>query len=261
MKLFVKHILFLFLLINGLFVYGQEEENTDNYYGEMIEMRKFDKVNWEKTIGDINYGKEKSKEEKAEDYDEEFDINEGNDQSRRSYSGAFGGSGFWSAFMKFLMIGILVFVIAVLLVNIIGKGNILKPSGKRISADVSNFSLEQVEEKLYESDLDGFIREAVEKGNYALAIRLYYLAVIKELSLSKVIKWKRDKTNRDYLREMASSALHQPFKEATRAFEHIWYGEHALQKEEYDRLKPRFADLVNQAKAIIPTTPSNQENG
>ena len=47
------------------------------------------------------------------------------------------------------------------------------------------------EEHIYESDLDRFIREATEQGNYALAIRLYYLAIIKELSLNRTILWKK----------------------------------------------------------------------
>ena len=55
---------------------------------------------------------------------------------------------------------------------------------------------EKIEENIHESDLDKFIKQAESEEKYNLAIRLYYLAIIKELSLGKLIKWKRNKTNR-----------------------------------------------------------------
>jgi hypothetical protein len=98
--------------------------------------------------------------------------------------------------------------------------------------------------------LERFIREAVDQQKYALAIRLYYLAIIKELSLSKLIKWKRDKTNWSYLNEVRTTALSQPFRETTRIFERVWYGEGTLDEKEFLSIKPKFDQLIKAAKAV-----------
>ena len=109
--------------------------------------------------------------------------------------------------------------------------------------------IEVIEENIYESDLEDFIQQATQQKNYNLAIRLFYLAIIKELSLAKLIKWKRDKTNKDYLNEMRGTELYSSFREQTQIFERIWYGESNLQQTDYANLAGAFQKLLNSAKA------------
>ena len=250
MKIILNIVLVFLFVLTSLHIGAQNPR--DEYYRTMIETKEFDKAHWQKTIKEINYGEDKATSVTDEDYDEEFDIDEINAQeNRRNKNNPWSGenlSSFWSIFLKILFVAGVLLIIAVLLISILGKGNIFNPSGKKINAGTTSFSLEQIEEKLHESDLDRFIREAVGSGNYALAIRLYYLAVIKELSLSKMIKWKRDKTNRDYLSETRHSRLYPAFRDATRVFERIWYGEHPLPKEEYEKCKPGFIALIEAVK-------------
>ena len=135
----------------------------------------------------------------------------------------------------------------------LGGGDLFAPRSRKISKSFNNFSIEKIENNIHETDLDRFIRKAVEEKKFVLAIRLYYLAIIKELSLSKMIKWKRDKTNRNYLNEIRSTSLFNPFKEVTRIFERVWYGQGNLDEKEYLSIKPKFDQLIKATQAATPT--------
>ena len=111
------------------------------------------------------------------------------------------------------------------------------------------FTLENVEDNIYESDLDRFIREALDKENYTQAVRLYYLAIIKELSLKKWVKWKKDKTNRDYTRELSNTTFQNGFRNVTNIFERVWYGKQDLASSDFKgSVQPQMKDLLQESQ-------------
>ncbi len=122
------------------------------------------------------------------------------------------------------------------------------PRNRRIgqAQDGTVITAENVDAYIHETDLDRFLREALAAGNYALCIRLYYLQTIKALSEKGSIKWSREKTNRDYLREMREHRLGKEFRENTRAFERVWYGNEVLSAASYQEMEPRFKGLLGQ---------------
>ncbi len=89
---------------------------------------------------------------------------------------------------------------------------------------------ETLGENIHELDFPVQLRAAEEAGNFRLAVRMGYLALLKQLSDRALIEWQPDKTNQAYLRELASQrpALRPAFAEATRQFEYVWYGELAI---------------------------------
>lgn len=121
-----------------------------------------------------------------------------------------------------------------------------EPRNRRIlrAQDGVEITEANLDQYLHETDLERFLRTALANGNYALAIRLYYLQVIKDLSERGAIKWAKEKTNRDYLREMRNHAQHDNFRSATRTFERVWYGNEGLSAEEFARLEPQFKSLL-----------------
>lgn len=121
---------------------------------------------------------------------------------------------------------------------------LVQPRNRAIARDGVAITLDNLEEYLHETDLDRFLRAALAEQNYALAIRLYYLQAIKDLSARNAIHWSREKTNRDYLREMRSHRLSDPFRSATRHFERVWYGNIDLTEPEFRRLEPEFKNLL-----------------
>ena len=108
--------------------------------------------------------------------------------------------------------------------------------------------LEKIEENLHRADLESFILQALKQEEYALALRLYYLSILKELSQRKAIHWKREKTNRQYVWEMRQSPLSGAFEEVTRIFEQAWYGGRQMDKREYQALEPKFRMLAGKVK-------------
>jgi hypothetical protein len=120
------------------------------------------------------------------------------------------------------------------------------PQNRRIARDGVEITLGNLDDYILETDLERFLREAVEAGDFPLAVRIYYLQIIKSLSERSSIAWSREKTNRDYLREMREHRLGQPFREATREYERIWYGNQHLSASAFARLEPTFKSLLGQ---------------
>jgi hypothetical protein len=82
---------------------------------------------------------------------------------------------------------------------------------------------------------DGWIklaRELMERGEFRLAMRAFYLSSLAQLAARNLISIARFKSNRDYERELDRRAHSFPtllslFNENLFAFERVWYGTHA----------------------------------
>ncbi len=240
--------LFFLLLLYSVGLSAQDAAHPRQQYDEsQIESHQFDYDNWAETIDGIDYSQSYRKDE---DYDEDFGDTPGGEKKKKKSEENLGGSSpFWNMFVKILFISLGVALLLFVVISII-KGNIFRPRSKDFSSEKTKFSLETVEDNIHESDLDRFIKEALAEENYALAIRLYYLAIIKELSINRIIKWKRDKTNRDYLRELKGYDLSRDFRDATRIFERIWYGNGKLLQSDFQQIQPRFQQLINNARNL-----------
>jgi len=118
------------------------------------------------------------------------------------------------------------------------------PRNRAIARDGVEITVNNVDQYIHETDLERFLLEALAQGNFALAIRLYYLQVIKELSAKNIIRWAREKTNRDYQRELRQHRLAELFRLATLRYEEIWYGNQSLDAATYARLEPEFKRLL-----------------
>ena len=80
-------------------------------------------------------------------------------------------------------------------------------------------------EDIHTVDFPARLAEAEAAGNLRLAARLGYLEVLKHLSDGGRLDWQPDKTNRAYLAELPAGPLREAFRESTRQFEYVWYGE------------------------------------
>jgi hypothetical protein len=82
-------------------------------------------------------------------------------------------------------------------------------------------------------------RELLERGEYRLAMRAFYLASLAHLSARNLISIARFKSNRDYERELHRRAYAFPdlfavFGDNLSIFERIWYGTHKASREMVD---------------------------
>ncbi|MEO6757907.1 MAG: DUF4129 domain-containing protein, partial [Saprospiraceae bacterium] len=165
------------------------------------------------------------------------------EKPRRNYNPDFSG---WTAATKGL--GFILQVLAILVaVGLIGYAifrMLQAPRNRVIARDGVEITVDNLDQYIHETDLERFLREALAQGNYPLAIRLYYLQVIKDLSAKNLIRWSREKTNRDYQREMRLHRLAEPFRAATLRFEEVWYGNQTLDAATYQGLEPAFKQLL-----------------
>ncbi|GAA4369645.1 hypothetical protein GCM10023185_43490 [Hymenobacter saemangeumensis] len=92
-------------------------------------------------------------------------------------------------------------------------------------------------ENIHEVDFRSRIAEAEEAGNFRLATRLGYLQLLKLLTDQGLIRWQPDKTNHTYLTELRAGSLREAFREATRQFEYVWYGELRLSLGLYQQVR------------------------
>ena len=222
---------------------AQQPLPRDQYLHSEIKERSFDKTQWEKSILGIDYSKSIDPVDEDDEAGDEEVMSSPQGQNKPGSSGNWTiGSG-WDLFFKILFIGLLVTAIGFILYRVMLAG-INQPKEKKLASQNMEINIEQIEENLHESDLNRFIREAINKENYTLAVRLYYLTIIKELSLRKMIRWKRDKTNKDYLQEITTPQLKSDFQGATRVFERIWYGKISIEENTFGQLQPAFQQLI-----------------
>lgn len=212
-------------------------DRNRNYYSQEIKKRELDRKKWEEVTKGINYLDDvhEEKEKQEEEVDEDH---EGSGWEGFGRIGLAGGS-----FIKVLMFALIILALAFILYKMF-EGTFVRNTKV---GDSKIFTIEDIEERLHESDLDRMLREALQKGEYRLAVRIYYLAIIKELSLKDWIRWKKDKTNREYLNEMIANKpdLYNGFRDATYAFEKVWYGDLDIKEKEYQILSPRFKSFID----------------
>ncbi|GAB3897355.1 DUF4129 domain-containing protein [Spirosoma agri] len=113
-------------------------------------------------------------------------------------------------------------------------------------AQPGGLDYENLVENIHEIDFDTVIDEAISQGNFRLAVRLSYLQTLKRLTDSGLIVYKPDKTNRQYVYELANTTIRADFEELTRQFEFIWYGNFPVNEASFQAVRQQFT-VVNQA--------------
>lgn len=220
---------FLLFFISFFVATAQDAQPQEDYFQSSIERHDFDKKKWEMLKEGLDYSKPSKQPEKEEE---------------NSGSGIRG----LGPVFKFLLFFLAIVLLVLLIVHLAGGRELFRPRDRKLKSSVSGIDLEKIEENLQDAELEDPIRQAVAGGDFALAVRLYYLAVLKELSLKKHIRWKREKTNGEYLRELAGSPFFTPVQAATLAFERVWYGKVELSREDFLLLENQFKNTVAAVK-------------
>lgn len=106
----------------------------------------------------------------------------------------------------------------------------------------------EVEEEQLTDDayLDQQLKQAAQEQNYRLAIRYLYLQTLNRLSQRNWLHLSPDKTNYQYVRELAKPQLRNGFSRITLHYEYAWYGDFEIDSMVYQQVKNDF-DLFNQS--------------
>jgi len=111
-------------------------------------------------------------------------------------------------------------------------------------SDKVHINATDIENDIHQMDFKQLIEEAIHKDNYRLAIRYYYLLVLKKLSEKEKIIWDNEKTNYDYYQEIGNSELKKQFKYISYIYNYCWYGEFTIDQQEYETGKKAFNRLI-----------------
>ncbi|GAA3621635.1 hypothetical protein GCM10022397_04210 [Flavivirga jejuensis] len=215
----------------------QEPEQIRRFDEDFKNRYSSDKYNYEgkkivtqSPVGSGNY--EDYKKEKLKQKEEE-------DENKNEISIDFGPLG-W---LFYLAIAIAVIYLVYILLNEGGSGLFSSRNNKKLN-DFDEITAENIEH----ADIHSLIKNAENDNNYRLAIRYYYLLVLKTLSLKNHIKFEDDKTNSEYLNEINGKPFSKEFSYTSYLYNYIWYGKFAVNIGQYTKAKDHFLTLLNKVK-------------
>lgn len=237
MNTLFRTLFFLLLSLQTVNLCAQEpgEEATTDVYSP-VNQRSISGESWKKAAGDMDYSRDRPEERNEKSESDTFADEPPSLQP--------------PGLPDFSWLSTLVQVITVLTV-IAGIGwwvykMMSMPSDKRIAKDELHITPDNLESYIHETDLEKHLRDALARGEYNLAIRVHYLQIIRALSEKKYILWSKEKTNREYLRELRSTRMEEPVRNITGVYERIWYGNRRTEQEDYLLLAPDFVHVLRQ---------------
>jgi hypothetical protein len=179
---------------------------------------------WQKAIDGVEYVQQPKKEEKQKEKND-FEIPEATSR--------WNGDWLTSPTTKVIVI---IFTIALLIFTLVKLlGNAGNANVKVLN---NNISIQELtEENFIETDLEKLLRLALEANDYRSAVRILYLSTIQQLNAQGLILWKKDKTNKDFLREMRAHGEYKTFRDITLAYEIVWYGDRQIEQPQFSSLK------------------------
>lgn len=150
---------------------------------------------------------------------------------------------FTSGPLSFVLYGLLILAVLFIVYSLItkdGSGIFSSRQNKKLNTheDITSKNIE-------DTDINTLILKAERDNDYRLAIRYYYLLVLKTLTLKKIITFEDDKTNAEYLNELNTKPFSDNFAYVSYLYNYIWYGKFAVNVEQYNNAKHNFVTLLN----------------
>lgn len=197
-------------------------EPMRRYRAEKLEIRKFDEAKWKAVVGNADFNEDPPKEPEGEEEDR---------------SGGFSipwGGPLLRVISYVVVIGVVIWLLYAVVRNVSWDLKVRR-------AELQTDDIEKGVENIEDVDIHGLLEQARREANFRVAVRLYYLGLLKKLHELNAIVWKKDKTNRDYLAELfVKDFCFDEVRKLTNSYEAVWYGEHVLQPETFQRLSARF---------------------
>lgn len=139
-----------------------------------------------------------------------------------------------------LAIGLVLFLLYFLLKNFNFNWEYFK-------TDKTKVILETTEDEILdtsEADLMYLIEKAKKEENWSIAIRFYYNFLLQKLREKDLIKWNKEKTNRDYLLEIKDDTLKSQFSQLSYYFDWVYYGQFSIDKKNFLKAEEDFLKTI-----------------
>lgn len=226
-----------------------KKKDADPYYFEKAAPRRdLDAKQWQEITQNIDYSERAQKEKEAKTRKSGKTSPNGDANARPRADFDPNKFGIWAQIAKWVFISLAVGLLAFLILKMIKAGNLFAPKSRKITLNTDVLNLDELEANLETADIDPHLQKAIDNKNFTLAIRLYYLSILKELTLSNLIRWKKDKTNQHYLFELREQTHFDPFKQTTLIFERVWYGNSVFDESAFNSVQPVFKDFLFRLK-------------
>ncbi|MCF4101839.1 DUF4129 domain-containing protein [Gillisia sp. M10.2A] len=146
--------------------------------------------------------------------------------------------------LPFIIIGAILGLIIWLFIRLNPGASFFKETA---SADVI---LNEEEQLVHSENISQLIQEAITAGNLRLAIRYYYLQLIRTLNKKAEIKYEFQKTNSEYLQEIKHLNSKEQIKKAMRIYDFIWYGNFPISENHFHQAQLHFEQLERTLKSL-----------
>lgn len=221
----MKHsFLLLFILCLPFLLLPAFGSNTLYYSQKSITTKKIDQADWNKATQDLDYGTSKKPKPAT--------------KSPPPNTALLG----W--ILKIFAFIAVIVMILFLLYSFVGVQGLQKGENRTFDPNAV-INTQTIAEDIHKFDLPVLIKQAIQQQDYTVAIRLYYLLVIKTLSEKDLIRWQKDKTNRNYLNELTDISLKNKFRTLTNIFERVWYGEVVVDAPIFEGIQEQFQAFID----------------
>ena len=236
----MKKILFLLFLFFSTIGFGQfiQEDTTE------IEK---DTIFYKKSI---DYAEKRAfKEDLSKKYtDKKFQYTE--DEKEEEIESSATGTAFVNGIIyfvsnifPFLLGGIIIFIILKTFLGTEMSFWNFKKTNNKVAE-----KLIYEDEDIHEADIDGLLQRAINTKEYRLAIRYYYLSVLKDLSNKKLIDYHKDKTNSEYLFEIENETTRSSFSYLSYVYSYVWYGEFPIDETNFKLAENKYQSFKTSLK-------------
>lgn len=186
--------------------------------------KKFSKTEWKRIVGNTNYSEEAVKAKKLPNLA-------------------------WDPHILKVIGYIVIFGLIGFLIFLFVKQALKDSDAKTRKAGEALFADQLSPEALEEIDLEKLLQEALAQKNLRLAVRLFYIKLLKHLNRQGYIRWEKNKTNRDYADELSRAGFSRDFRKLMVAYEYVWYGNRTPSAEEFSALESNFNTLYKTERA------------
>jgi len=111
--------------------------------------------------------------------------------------------------------------------------------------ETGSVTFNEEEEIVRSQDISSLIDSAIRAGNYRLAVRYYYLQLLKHLDNKGLIDYEFQKTNAEYLAEIKDDSYKPKVKRLMRLYDFIWYGSFSVSENDFLVAQNSFREVEN----------------
>lgn len=216
-----KNLIFLFMFCL-VFLYSNQ---VDAAASDSLHISR---QNWKKTIGN-------------KDYTETYETPKSNPRFNFNPSLSWIKSDSSRIIFTIVVIGVLVLLLYLLLRNKVFNFN-KKINNKAIYQEFSE------DADINELDLESIFDKLMKEMKYRFAIRIRFLMALKMLVNQELLIWEKDKTNGDYIRELAKTDIVHDFRQLVIIYERIWFSEIEITASDFRILDTAFTKFNTKLK-------------